>query len=209
MPRLSGRTEWGFDARHRQLDVRAGALRLDVANDISLQTGVILGLIPSVLVPRQDLSTRGALFLTLPGGEQRLLGVWKLRLSALGGTAHESADTRTDVLGASFGMGPCLAPTYDTRGWVVLLCTEYGGGGLTLDSHQRRGARVEPRTVGFGTVGLGLEAEYNFASIFQVGARLGWDVYLGEIEARRDDGSRIFEASANTLHVGVGLGLRF
>jgi hypothetical protein len=35
------------------------------------------------------------------------------------------------------------------------------------------------------------------------------DVYLGEIEARRDDGSRIFEASANTLHVGVGLGLRF
>jgi hypothetical protein len=134
--------------------VRAGALRLDVANDISLQTGVILGLIPSVLVPRQDLSTRGALFLTLPGGEQRLLGVWKLRLSALGGTAHESADTRTDVLGASFGMGPCLAPTYDTRGWVVLLCTEYGGGGLTLDSHQRRGARVEPRTVGFGTVGF-------------------------------------------------------
>lgn len=203
-----GRSAWGFDARHRERDVSAGRLYVDTRNAITTQAGATFGLIPELVVPRYDLTTRGALFLTEPGGEQDLLGVWKLRLSALGGVTHESPLAATDVAGASFGMSLCLAPAYDSDGWVVLACAEYGGGVMGFDVREP-GGREASSDAGFGTVGLGLDVEYNLGSLVHIGLSGGWDAYLGSLEARTRDGRRMFAASSNTLRASLALGVHF
>lgn len=203
-PRLRGHSVWGTSSYL----VEAGEVNLDAMRSVSILGGATWGLIPSVMLPRYDLAMHNASFLRLPGGIQRLFMVSRVRVSALGRGRYESADTTTTIQGWSFGMDLCVTPTFDSGGWVVLACVEYGGGILDLDTNDGDG-KVESKSVGFGTVGIGGEVQYNLSSLFHIGARVGWDAYLGDITAERRDGSQLFKASINTLTVGAGLGVHF
>lgn len=58
-------------------------------------------------------------------------------------------------------------------------------------------------------MGLGVDAEYHLGSWLHFTASVGWNAYVGDLEARRPDGSRLFEGGGNTLRASLGLGVQF
>lgn len=64
-----------FPARSETLQVHAGALHFDLARTVTIHAGASAGLIPSVVLPRYDLSMVAASFITTPDGDQRISGV--------------------------------------------------------------------------------------------------------------------------------------
>jgi hypothetical protein len=157
-------------------------------------------MIGSMLMPRYDLSLVGASFITTPEGEQRISGLVVLtRVSGLGPATYRSADTTTDIGGASFGFNICQSPLYDTRGWVVLFCGEYGGGFVNLLTKDADGKQIQSKIAGFGAVNFGAEVQYNLGSVFHIGAKVGGGFSFGQFSAERADGSRIFGSSSAGL----------
>jgi len=206
--RLRGHTPL-FPGRHQTWQVPAGTLKLDQALSITALGGVTVGLIPSVVMPRYDLTARTATFLTGPDGEQRLLALAGLRVGATGIGRYRTADTTTDIRGLSFGMGGCLSPTYDSLGWVVLVCGEYGGGILALDTSGPGAASEETEIVGYALVDLGAEVEYHLGSLFHVALAIGGEGNISQVKATRADGSTIFESGLGAFRASAGLGLHF
>jgi hypothetical protein len=197
--RLRGHTQ-SFPPRSETVQVGAGPLRFDLQRSITAYAGATVGMIPSVVLPRFELSFAGANFVTTPEGTQRLAGpVTRVRLSFLGPASYQSTGTTTDMDGVSFGVGLCQSPLYDTRGLVLLFCTELGGGLMSLRTKGTDGAQIQSKNAGFGTVIIGAEAQYDFTSWFHVGAQLGGGVTYGQLTAERADGSRIFESSAGAV----------
>ena len=207
--RLRARTEI-FPPRREKLEIGAGTLRFDLQRSYSLYAGAVVGLVPSVVIPRYDLSYVAAHFVTTPEGAQRIAGlVFQVRLSGLGPATYRSADTTTALAGLSFGIGLCQSPLYDTRRLVLLFCGEYGGGLMKLTTKGLDGSQIQSKSEGFGTVGLGAEIQYNFGSIFQVGAKVGGGFNVGNITAERADGSRIFGPSIWSTYALLGIGIHF
>jgi len=207
--RLRGHTQ-ALPSRIENLEVGAGTLRFDLERNVTLYAGVGVGLIPSVVLPRYEISFSNAHFLTTPEGTQKIVGlVSQLRVSVLGPATYRSADTTTDIAGLSFGMGLCQSPIYDTRGLVLLFCGEYGGGFMNLVTKRADGAQLQSKNAGFGTVSFGAEAQYNLGSIFQVGAKVGGGFNVGQFTAERADGSRIFGSSTWSAYTLLGIGLHY
>ena len=209
---LRGRTRW-FPPRSESVPVSAGTLRFDLQRSFTTYAGATMGTVPSVVIPRYDLSANMAHFITTPEGAQRISGpVWQARISGLGPATYRSTDTTTDIAGMSFGFGVCQSPLYDTRGWVVLFCGEYGGGFMNLLTKGADGKQIQSKNVGFGTVNLGAEVQYNLGSAFHVGAKVGGGFSFGQFSAERADGSRIFGSSSGlswSAYVLLGAGVHF
>ena len=216
--RLRGHTRF-FPSRNESVQVGPGTLRFDLHRSITAYAGASLGLIPSVVLPRYDLSLTAANFVTTPEGMQRIVGtVTRTRLSFLGPASYSSnqADqatrTTTDINAFSFGIGVCQSPLYDTRGLVLLFCGELGGGFMNLRTRDAQGMQIQTKNAGFGTVTLGAEVQYNLASWFHVGAQLDGGATYGDLTAERADGSRIFGSSTGvgwTANVMLGVGGHF
>jgi hypothetical protein len=199
-----------YHPAHESVAVGAGKVSFDLVRTLNLYGGVVTGAAPSTLMPRFDLTTTAANFVTLPDGSQRILGlVLQFRASLLGPATYRSIDTKTDLYGASFGFQICPTPHYDAAGLVLLLCMEYGVGAMNLRTAGSDGVRIQSKNVGFGMAGLGVEVQYNLGSLFHVGAKVGWNGYLGEWTAERADGNRIFGSSVSSGYVLVGVGFRF
>jgi hypothetical protein len=197
--RLRGRTRF-YPSRSESAPVGAGTLRFDLQRSFTAYAGATVGMIPSVLMPRYDLSAVIAHFITTPEGAQRISGpVVQARLSGLGPATYRSTDTTTDIFGLSFGFALCQSPLYDTRGWVVLFCSEYGGGLMNLLTKGADGKQIQSKNVGFGSVNLGAEVQYNFGSLFHIGAKVGGGFSFGQFSAERADGSQIFGSSSAGL----------
>ena len=211
-PRLRASTRF-FPPRSESVEVGAGTLRFDLQRSVTVYAGGTMGLIPSVFMPRYDLSVDMAHFITTPAGAQRIAGpVVQTRLSGLGPATYRTTDTTTNMGGLSFGFGLCQSPIYDTRGWVVLFCGEFGGGLMYLRTKAADGKEIQSKNVGFGALNLGAELRYNFASVFQVGAKLGGGLTYGELTAERADGSRIFGSSTAVswaAYALLGAGVHF
>jgi hypothetical protein len=211
--RLRGRTSF-FPSRSESVPVGAGTLRFDLQRSFTAYAGATVGMIPSVFMPRYDLSLVVANFVTTPEGVQRISGlVVQARISGLGKATYRSTDTTTDIGGASFGFDLCQSPLYDTRGWVVLFCGEYGGGIMNLLTKGADGKQIQSKDVGFGAVNFGAEAQYNFGSVFHIGAKLGGGFSFGKLSAERADGSRLFGSSSAGLswsaYALLGAGVHF
>ena len=197
--RLRGSTRV-FPPRSESVPVGAGNLRFDLQRSVTAYAGASVGMIGSMLMPRYDLSLVGASFITTPEGEQRISGlVVQTRVSGLGPATYRSADTTTDIGGASFGFNICQSPLYDTRGWVVLFCGEYGGGFVNLLTKDADGKQIQSKNVGFGAVNFGAEVQYNLGSVFHIGAKVGGGFSFGQFSAERADGSQIFGSSSAGL----------
>jgi hypothetical protein len=207
--RLRGSTRV-FPPRTESVQVRAGTLRFDLKRSATVYAGAAVGLIPSVVLPRYDLSLLAANFVTAPGGEQRIPGlVLELHFGVLGPGTYASPDTKTDLSGLSFGIDLCQSPHYDTKGLVLLFCGGYGGGLMMLKTRALDGTQLQSKNSGFGEVTLSAEAQYYLGAGFHVGLRVGGGFTVGEITAERADGSRIFRSSPWSAFAMLGAGVRF
>jgi hypothetical protein len=207
--RLRGSTRI-FPPRTEKVEVGAGTLRFDLQRSYTLSAGALVGLIPSVVMPRYDLTLSIANFVTTPEGAQRIAGlVYQVRVSGMGPATYRSADTSTALAGGSFGIGICQSPLYDTRGLVLLFCAEYGGGFMNLVTKAADGSQIQSKTVGYGTVMFGGEIQYNLGSSFLVGAKVGGGLNVGSVAAERADGSQIFGSSVWSAYGLLSVGLHF
>ncbi|HET7544125.1 MAG TPA: hypothetical protein VFK05_29840 [Polyangiaceae bacterium] len=196
--------------QNAKVQVEAGTLRFDKARTLSLFAGAELGLLPHTLMPRYDLSISSANFVTIPSGKSFMDGaVGKLHLSYLGPSTVRTDDASSKVQAFLFGLAVCWSPVYDTRGWAVFLCGEYGAGAAKIVSKDAQGKKIQDKATGLGFAALGFETQYNFASIFQVGLKLGLDAFVNSFSAERPNGSTIFESSQIAGHGMLGLGVQY
>jgi len=190
--------------------VGAGTLGVNSAVTYSVSGGLAVGVVPSLVLPRYDLSLSRANFVTPPEGRHYLVGnVVRVRVSWLGDATYRSADTSTRLYGISFGIDLCAAPVYDRRGVVLLACIEYAGAAMNLETHDATSGATTSKTAGFGTVGVNAELQYNLGARFHLDLRAGTDVSVNPLTAERADGSRIFHAQPFSGFVVAGLGLHF
>ena len=193
-----------------EIPVEAGKLRLDYARALTLFAGAEFGLVPHTVMPRYDLSFTGAPLVTTPGGNSYLHGaIPRLRLSYLGQAKYKTDDTASDVNAFTFALGICWSPLYDTRGWVALVCGEYGAGIVNVRTRDTQGKEIQNKTKGLGFAGLGLETQYNLGSLFQIGLKAGADLMVDSFSAERVNGSTIFESSQLAAYGMLGIGVHF
>jgi hypothetical protein len=207
--RLRGSTRI-FPPRTESVTVRAGTLRFDLQRSATVYAGAAGGMIPSVVLPRADLSLLAAHFVTTPDGEPRISGlVLRLHLGVLGPGTYHSPDTKTDVSALSFGIDLCQSPLYDSKGLVLLFCGGYGGGVMMLNTKSLDGSSIQSKNIGFGEATLSAEAQYYLGAGFHIGARVGGGFVVGQVTAERADGSRIFASSPWSGYAMLGVGFRF
>lgn len=192
--------------------VGAGTLTFDSSLNYSLTGGVQLGLIPSVALPRYDLTSSRASIVTTPEGDRYLAsgGVPRARLTLLGGGTYQFGDHSTQVLGGKMAFGTCFSLWYDLDGLVLLACAEAAAGLMRLETRDAAGAKVQSKTVALGSIGVELDLQYSIGSLFHIDLRVGGDsAFTGNLTAERADGSRLFQSSPASLLVVGGLGLHF
>lgn len=193
-----------------QIPVEAGTLRFDYARAVTLFGGAQFGLVPHTVMPRYDLSFSGAPLVTTPGGKSYIHGaIPRFRLGYLGQGTYKSDDTNSEVRAVTFALGICWSPVYDTRGWVALLCAEYGAGLVNIKTRDAQGAEIQNKSKALGFAGLGFESQYNLGSLFHIGLKLGADFMVDSFSAERADGSRIFESSLFSGYGMLGVGIHF
>ncbi|HEY0466425.1 MAG TPA: hypothetical protein VGC79_19580, partial [Polyangiaceae bacterium] len=174
----------------------AGTLHLDYARALTAFAGAQFGMVPHTVMPRYDLSLGGASLITTPEGKSYMHGaIPRLHLGYLGQGTYTVDDATSQIQALSFALGLCWSPIYDTRGWVALLCGEYGAGVVNIRTKNTEGKEIQNKTTGLGFAGLGLETQYNLGSLFQLGFKLGAEFYVDSFSAERADGSRIFQSS--------------
>lgn len=206
---LRGSTQVGPPATET-VQVGAGTLRFDLSRAAMLYAGGVSGLVPSVFLPRYALAFTTANFVTTPEGHQHIAGlVYQLHVDYIGKGTYRSPNTSTDIVGAAFGIDICQSPHYASRGLVLLLCAEYGGGYLNLVTKGLDGAMVQSKDAGFGQVTGVVDAQYNLGGGFVLGARVGGSFTFGDIAAEQPGGARIFYASHWSAFAMLGAGVRF
>jgi hypothetical protein len=199
-----------FDPRE-SVSVPAGTLQFEGARAFTLTAGAAFGLIPGKVVPRYELNTSLASFLGLPGGESRLFGpLLQGHWAVLGPVTTRYADGVTlDSWGIEVGINSCSALTYDTAGWVALLCAEFGAGWL-FASGKVSGAAASAfaEQPGYGYGGVSFDVQYNFGSWAHLGLRTGGRTST-HLSVDSPDGTRLFESSPWGGYATVGFGLHF
>jgi len=204
-----GRLRGSGSTVNEKVPVEAGTLRFDKARPLSLFGGAQLGLLPNTLMPRYDLSLSTTNFVTTPGGKSYVDGVIaRIHLSYLGPSTYRTDDASSQVQGFLFALGVCWSPIYDTRGWSALLCSEYGAGWFKIKSKDAQGTQIQDKLQGVGFAGLGVETQYHLGSVFQLGLKLGADVFVNQFGAERPDGSSIFRSSQFSGYGMLGLGVQ-
>lgn len=204
---LRGSSFW----QENSIVVDAGTLRLEGARSYTLTAGIYSGLIPSVTLPRYDLNASVATFLSLPDGAgTRLVGtLLQVHWAVLGPVTSQHAEgVSLDAWGLEGGINACSALTYDTRGWVALVCSEFGAGWLVMDAKGRGATSGRAQTAGYGFAGLAFDAQYNLASWAHLGVRVGGR-FNTPLRAEDPEGARLFDSSPWGAYGTAGFGLHF
>jgi hypothetical protein len=200
----------GGDVGTKDVAVRAGTLRFEPFYSYTLWGGASLGMVSNRFLPRYDLTISRVNFVTDPDARSYLMPpVIRIRFSLLGAASYRFGDFNTQLIGSSVGASICSAPAYDMAGFGLLLCSEFGAGFMNLESRNGQNVKTQTKEVGFGTVGVGAEATYNFAGYFQIGLKLGLDLLINRFGAERPDGTSIFRASLFSGYVTLGAGAHF
>jgi hypothetical protein len=176
----------------------------------TLSGGVVLGAIPGVMLPRYDLSLTRANFVTTPGQSSFLIGnVFGVRWSYLGNATRRTGDFSTELSGLKAGVTSCSSLTYDTAGFVALLCANFSVGLMDLETKQAAGDYKQSKVVGLGAASLELDARYNIGKRVHVGLTAGDEMWLAKLTAERADGSELFHSRLFNANLQLGLGLNF
>jgi hypothetical protein len=206
--RLRGHSPWFPPTT---VTVPAGEVHLTIASSVNLYGGATVGILPTLVLPHDELSVVLAPFVTTPDGAQRIHGlITKLEVGTWGPGTYRTADTKTNLdFGGNFAINMCLSPHYDSEGLIVLFCFGYGGGFLTLNTSALDGTPIQTKTSGFGQSTVSGELQYYLGAGFHLQAKLGGGYALGQITAERADGSRIFATQMWSGDFMLGVGWRF
>ncbi len=191
--------------------VGPGDLTFDNSIAYTLSGGVDVGFIPSLALPRYDLTLSRVNFVTTPSGDRYLISGWlpRARLTMLGGGTYQFGDVSAQLLGFRASFGGCSSLGYDLGGLALLVCGEIAAGIMRVQTRDAAGTKLSSTTTGLGSVGLELDLQYSIGALFHVDLRAGGDFALSEITAERSDGSEVFHSSPFSAHVLGGLGLHF
>jgi hypothetical protein len=170
-------------AASQRVPVGAGTLRFDLARSLTLFAGGELGILPSTVLPRYDVSFSIAPFVTTPEGKSFIHGtIPRLRVSYLGKATYHAELADVSAQGLNFAIGFCWSPTYDTRALVLLFCGDYGLGFMQFTARNAVGTLVT--TPPFQTAGISLESEYHLGSFFHLALEAGVDAPLQRLSAQ-------------------------
>lgn len=194
-----------------EIEVEAGTLHFAAARSYTLRAGADIGVAPGLILPRYDLTASLASFIRTPADSSYLVGnVLQVNWSLLGpGTFTSEDGFSADLMGLQAGLNSCSAFSYDTRGWVLLGCAEFGVGVSWVDTRAPGGALLSSKEAGLGFAGVGVDAQYNFGRLFHLGARLGGRFQVGGPAPERPDGSALFETPLFGGYLTAGVGLHF
>ena len=193
------------------MEVPAGTLRFQSLLTTTVTAGVVVGMIPSVVLPRYDLTLFRGNFATTPNALTYLVGpILNLRVSYLGpGTFRANDGYTTRASGFGFGASGCRAPLYDTRGLTLLGCIEYAAGVMQLNTKNASGMQTESKSVALAAVGVDMEATYSVGGRFFLAGKLGGEFSFGKLSANRVEGSQIFQSQPWSAHGMLGIGTYF
>jgi hypothetical protein len=195
-----------------RVDVPAGRLHFDSDRSYSLMAGAEFGMFPGFVMPRFDFSGSLANFVTTPaGGSHLVLPVIQLRGSLSTGGVRRFADYETHAVAFRIGVDICSLASYDSEGWVFMLCAEVGGGYASLRTRSLPGrpAYYQKKEGGFAYAGLAFDTRYNLGSLLHVGLRVGGTGQFGSLSAERQDGSQLFETNWLGGYAIGGIGIHF
>lgn len=196
--------------REREIEVKSGTLHVDRVEDVTLAAGASFSLIPGLVVPRYDLTMRVTHFITPPGGESRLIGpTVEVNVNMLGPQWRPDGDVRTQVFGFGAGVRACSALTYDSQGFSMHFCSEFGMLLLQLDTYDADGKRTQQKTTGLGIGSIGLDFQYNLGKYFHVSARGAGQIQVGGASAERPDGRALFKVPLFGGYAVAGVGVHF
>lgn len=195
-----------------RVEVPAGTLHFDSERAYSLMAGAEFGTFPGFVLPRVDFTGALANFVTTPGGDSHLiLPVIQLRSSLSAGGVRRFADYETRAVAFRLGVDICSLASYDSQGWVLMFCGEFGGGYAALRTRSLPGtpAYSQKKEGGFAYVGPAFDVRHNFGSLLHVGLRAGVTGQFGTVSAERRDGSQLLDMKPLGGYASAGLGLHF
>lgn len=192
----------------RELPVTAGTLRFQRDLTLSIEAGVMSGLVSGTVLPRYDFVLGvDNVMLTPEGRGYRLGPMVRVRASLLGEVTRHYGFGSTHIGGFAVGLELCGPLYYDRQGLTVLICPQFAGGQLGLRT-TNAGADTQSKQAGFGTGGLSFEAGYRFGAL-RVNAEVGGGTVIGDITAEAPDGTQLSKSSVWSAHAMVGLGVTF
>jgi hypothetical protein len=196
-------SRWG----HNVAAAGDGELHFDPKFALTLFGGASFGLLP-ITTARYDLTFRMASFVTLPSGEQSIIGpILRARVGFVGAPQQTYAEkgTSMSISGQSIGLGLCWSPHYHAGGLVLLACGELGLAGYASHAENRDGSKRDSAVTLLGTVGPVMEAEYGFGPL-QLAAKFGGNLVFGRFAAPGLDGQPVFASRQFEAFLMLGLG---
>lgn len=193
----------------QSIDVPAGKVEFVASRAWTLTAGADFGSIPTLVLPRYDLSASFVPFLIGSNDETHLLGpILQVRWALVGpGTWEKAGRERTDVWGFQVGLASCSAFAYHTKGFSLMACAEFLAELWSLQSHGP-GTRRES-SLGSGSAGLVLDARYDLGAGFFLAGRGGGRFRISKLSAEDSQGEQLFESGQLGAYVSAGLGLSF
>lgn len=197
---------WG----NEQLSVTEGQLEVKRGLAATLSGGVVLGAIPGVVLPRFDLTLTRTNFITTPQQGSYIIGnVVGARWSFLGSATYRSDGFSTQIRGFKAGVTACTSLTYDTSGFIALLCSGFALGLINLETKDASSDYRQSKDVGLGAATLELDMRYHLGEYFHVGLAVGGEFWISELTAERADGSALFHSRLFNANAQLGVGLHF
>jgi hypothetical protein len=193
-----------------QVPVTAGPLRVNRRFMSTLSGGVVLGPIPDVVLPRYDFVSTRTNYITTPQGDNYLIGnVFGGQWSFLGISTRKDGSYSTEMWGFRAGLVSCSSLSYDSQGFVALLCGNIAIGMMNLETTDSESDYVQQKEEGFGSASVDLDLRYHFAKYLHVGVVVGAEAWVADITAERADGSQLFQSRIPSAHLQLGLGVSF
>lgn len=191
------------------IDVPAGKVEFVPSRAWTLTAGADFGSIPSLVLPRYDLSASIVPFLVSPDKDTHMLGpILQVRWAFIGpGTWEQAGRERTDVWGLQVGLASCSAFAYDTKGFSLMACAEFLAELWAMQTHGARA--VKESSPGSGSAGLVLDARYDLGAGFFLAGRGGGRFRISKLSAVDSEGEQLFESGYLGAYVSAGLGFTF
>jgi hypothetical protein len=192
------------------IDVPAGKVEFVPSRAWALSAGADFGSIPSLVMPRYDLSASIVPFLVSPDKDTHMLGpILQVRWALVGPSSWEQAGReRTDIWGFQAGLASCSAFTYDTKGFSLLACAEFLAELWAMQTHGPGGVKKES-SPGSGSAALALDARYDLGAGFVLAGRGGGRFRLSKFSVEDSQGEQLFESGQFGAYVSAGLGFAF
>lgn len=195
---------WGDE----QLPVTSGPLLVRHELVPTLSAGAVFGAVPGLVLPRYDLTLLRANYITTPKGSSFLIGnVFGVRWSYLGKATKRDAGYSTEIEGLNAGVMSCSSLSYDSGGFVALLCASFMVGVTHLETKSASNDYQQSKDFGFGGAGLELNLRYNIGRHFHLNLAGGADIWASKLTAEKADGSELFHSRLFNGNVQLGIGI--